>query len=77
VALIAQCEALDFRLMVAVIGDEDSRGSIALHRSLGFEPVGILEGIGYKHGRWLSTVLMQRSLGRGMAEPPTRPIPAG
>lgn len=73
VALIDRCEALDFRLMVAVIGDEASHGSIALHRSLGFEPVGILKGIGYKHGRWLSTVLMQRPLGRGTDEPPTRP----
>jgi L-amino acid N-acyltransferase YncA len=73
-ALIKACEALDFRLMVAVIGDEDSKGSIGLHKSLGFEPVGILKGVGYKHGRWLSTVLMQRSLGRGMTEPPTRPI---
>ncbi len=73
-ALIEQCEALDFRLMVAVIGDEDSHGSIALHASLGFEPAGILKSIGYKHGRWLSTVLMQRPLGRGIAEPPTRPI---
>ena len=74
-ALIEECEARDFRLMVAVIGDEESHGSIGLHRSLGFEPVGILKGIGYKHGRWLSTVLMQRFLGRGMSEPPTRPIP--
>ncbi len=73
-ALIEECAARDFRLMVAVIGDEESKGSIALHRSLGFEPVGILKGIGYKHGRWLSTVLMQRALGSGMAEPPTRPI---
>ena len=73
-ALIEQCEALDFRLMVAVIGDEDSHGSIALHRSLGFEPAGILKGIGYKHRRWLSTVLMQRPLGRGMSAPPTRTV---
>jgi L-amino acid N-acyltransferase YncA len=73
-ALIEECEAQDFRLMVAVIGDEESKGSIGLHRSLGFEPVGVLKGIGYKHGRWLATVLMQRPLGRGMAEPPTRPI---
>lgn len=73
-ALIQACEALDFRLMVAVIGDEESKGSINLHRSLGFEPVGVLKGIGYKHGRWLSTVLMQRPLGRGLSEPPTRPI---
>jgi phosphinothricin acetyltransferase len=75
IALIEQCEALDFRLMVAVIGDEDSHGSIDLHRSLGFELAGVIKGIGYKHGRWLSTVLMQRPLGRGMTEPPTRPLP--
>ncbi|MEE1656674.1 GNAT family N-acetyltransferase [Microvirga sp. CF3062] len=77
VALIEQCEALDFRLMVAVIGDEESHGSIALHRSHGFEPVGIFKGVGYKHGRWLSTVLMQRPLGPGTTEPPTRPLSAG
>lgn len=74
-ALIEECERRDFRLMVAVIGDEESKGSIGLHRSMGFEPGGILKGIGYKHGRWLSTVLMQRPLGRGMQEPPTRPLP--
>jgi L-amino acid N-acyltransferase YncA len=73
-ALIRECEARDFRLMVAVIGDEESKGSIGLHRSLGFEPAGILKGIGYKHGRWLSTVLMQRPLGCGAQQPPTRPI---
>ncbi len=73
-ALIGECEAQDFRLMVAVIGDEESKGSIGLHRSLGFEPAGIIPGIGYKHGRWLSTVLMQRPLGRGMDVPPTRPV---
>ncbi|MEZ0169028.1 N-acetyltransferase family protein [Microvirga sp. TS319] len=72
--LIGECVARDFRLMVAVIGDEDSKSSIALHKSLGFEPVGVLKGIGYKHGRWLSTVLMQRPLGPGMAAPPSRPV---
>ncbi len=73
-ALIAECERRDFRLMVAVIGDEESKGSIGLHRSLGFEPVGVLKGIGYKHGRWLSTVLMQRALGQGTSMPPTRSV---
>jgi L-amino acid N-acyltransferase YncA len=75
-AVIAECERLDFRLMVAVIGDEASAGSIALHRSLGFEPVGSLPGIGYKHGRWLATVLMHRRLGAGTGAPPTRPLTA-
>ena len=76
--LIAECEDRGFRLMVAVIGDEESKGSIGLHKALGFGLVGVLKGIGYKHGRWLSTVLMQRPLGRGTSEPPTRPVaPAG
>jgi L-amino acid N-acyltransferase YncA len=74
-ALIDECEARDFRLMVAVIGDEESHGSIGLHKSLGFDLAGVIKGIGYKHGRWLSTVLMRRTLGRGMSEAPTRPIP--
>ncbi|WP_112661828.1 GNAT family N-acetyltransferase [Microvirga flavescens] len=69
-ALISECEAQDFRLMVAVIGDEESHGSIGVHKSLGFEHVGIFKGIGYKHGRWLSTVLMQRPLGPGVSQPP-------
>ena len=74
-ALIDACETRDFRLMVAVIGDEASRGSIRLHESLGFTPVGTLPGIGYKHGRWLASVLMARPLGPGATTPPTRPIP--
>ena len=73
-ALIRECEALDFRLMVAVIGDEASLGSIRLHESLGFARSGVLPGTGHKHGRWLATVLMHRALGPGTATPPTRPI---
>jgi len=72
--LIRECEVLDFRLMVAVIGDAASTGSISLHRSAGFEPVGTLSGIGYKHGRWLASVLMQRVLGPGTSTPPTRAV---
>ena len=74
-ALIREAEAQDFRLMVAVIGDEASHGSIGLHASLGFETVGVFKGVGHKGGRWLSTVLMQRALGPGSATPPTRPLP--
>jgi len=70
VALIEACEALGFRQMVAVIGDSASQGSIRLHESLGFRPVGVLEAIGFKHGRWLDTVLMQRPLGHGASMPP-------
>lgn len=48
--------------MVAVIGDSGNRGSINLHKSLGFRLVGILEAVGYKHDRWVDTVIMQKSL---------------
>jgi L-amino acid N-acyltransferase YncA len=76
-SLIEACERLDFRSMVAVIGDRASTGSIELHRRSGFRLVGVLEGVGYKHDRWLDTVLMERPLGRGTTVPPTRPIPRG
>jgi L-amino acid N-acyltransferase YncA len=62
-ALIAQCEAGPWRQMLAVIGDRENHGSIALHRSCGFRPIGILEAVGHKHGRWVDSVLMQRALG--------------
>ena len=61
--LIAQAQARGFRQMVAVIGDSAQLPSIALHRSLGFTLVGTLANVGFKHGRWLDTVLMQRALG--------------
>lgn len=48
--------------MVAVIGDSGNRGSISLHSSLGFRLVGVLEAVGYKHNRWVDTVIMQKSL---------------
>jgi L-amino acid N-acyltransferase YncA len=64
-ALIARCEAGPWHQMVAVIGDSANAGSIALHRRQGFEMVGTLRNVGFKHGRWVDTVLMQRSLGAG------------
>jgi L-amino acid N-acyltransferase YncA len=69
-ALIKAAEARDFRLMIAVIGDKASSASIRLHEKAGFRPAGVLEPVGYKHGRWLATVLMQRVLGAGAATPP-------
>ena len=74
-AVIEASEARDFRLMVAVIGDKASTASIRLHEAAEFRAVGVLEPIGYKHGRWLATVLMQRVLGPGAATPPPHPIP--
>jgi L-amino acid N-acyltransferase YncA len=63
--LITASQELGFRQMVAVIGDSANRASIALHRKAGFRHVGTLEAVGWKHGRWLDSVLMQLSLGAG------------
>ena len=69
-ALIAQCEARGYRLMIAVIGDSAQVPSIELHRAAGFKMVGAFEGVGYKFDRWLDSVLMQRPLGKGSSAPP-------
>lgn len=68
--LIEACEGLGFRQMVAVIGDRSNRASISLHEGLGFRAVGVFQGLGRKHGRWLDTVQMQRQLGPGAAVDP-------
>ncbi len=65
--LINDCEARGFRQMIAVIGDSNQAPSIELHRAAGFRLVGTLEAVGFKFGRWLDTVLMQRALGVGSA----------
>jgi len=61
--LIAGCEALGLRQMVAVVGDSANLASVRLHQAFGFRLVGTLNAVGRKHGRWLDTVLLQRSLG--------------
>jgi L-amino acid N-acyltransferase YncA len=71
--LIARCEALGLRQMVAIIGGRETVASIALHARMGFRHVGVLEGVGFKFGRWLETVLMQRPLGAGAQTPPASP----
>ena len=48
--------------MVAVIGDSANTGSIGLHTAMGFEHIGTLRSTGWKFGRWLDTVFMQRPL---------------
>src|SRR5436305_366941 len=68
--LIAECEARNYRLMIAVIGDSAQMPSIELHRAAGFRMVGAFEAVGYKFGRWLDSVLMQRPLGKGSSAPP-------
>jgi L-amino acid N-acyltransferase YncA len=66
--LIARCEQGDWRQMIAVIGDSAHAASIGLHARLGFRTVGTLEAVGFKFGRWLDSVLMQRPLGAGSVE---------
>lgn len=69
--LIVEAERSGFRQMAALIGDSAAQEpSIALHTALGFRLVGTLQAVGFKHGRWLDTVLMQRSIGAGATTPP-------
>ena len=63
--LLARCEAAGARQMVAVIGDSQNQGSIGAHRRLGFVYNGSLRSAGFKFGRWLDVVFMQRALGPG------------
>jgi len=66
--LLARCEAGPWRQMVAVVASTASgegAGSIALHEKLGFRVIGRLEAVGFKHGQWIDTLLMQRPLGAG------------
>ena len=63
--LLRECEAKGLRQIIAVIGDSANSASIALHRQLGFAIVGTIRSAGFKFGRWVDTVLMQRSLGAG------------
>lgn len=69
-ALIEACVAKGYRQMIAVIGDSGHSASIGLHRALGFTFCGTIHSVGYKHGRWLDSVIMQRALGPGDATPP-------
>ncbi|MGU3401492.1 N-acetyltransferase family protein [Brucellaceae bacterium D45D] len=75
--LITRLTGLGFRQLLAVIGDgERNIGSVKLHESLGFTHSGQIEGSGFKHGRWLDTVLMQLPLNGGRStladEPPLK-----
>jgi phosphinothricin acetyltransferase len=71
--LLAQCEARGARQVLAVIGDAANAGSVGVHRACGFEDVGVFKAAGWKFGRWLDVVLMQKALGvGGSAEPEPR-----
>ena len=64
-----------YRQMIAVVGDSANVASVALHLRAGFTEIGTLKDIGFKHGRWLDTVLLQRQLGKGSCTLPDSPVP--
>jgi phosphinothricin acetyltransferase len=68
--VIDAAEALGLRQMVALIGDSGNAGSIGVHRSCGFEMTGTFRGLGFKAGRWVDVVMMQRGLNRDAEDPP-------
>jgi phosphinothricin acetyltransferase len=72
-AVIAACEALGLRQMTAVIGDSGNAASIGLHQALGFSHKGVFTGVGFKHGRWVDVVFMQKALNGGDETPPQGP----
>jgi len=71
-AVIQHCTEGGRRQMVAIIGNSENIASIRLHARLGFRQVGIFQSVGFKHGRWLDTVIMQRELGEGAGTTPDR-----
>ena len=68
--VLEEAEGAGFRQMVAVIGDSENVASIGVHASLGFRRIGVLRSSGFKFGRWVDTVYMQRALGRGDSDVP-------
>jgi L-amino acid N-acyltransferase YncA len=72
-ATIDACEAMGLRRMLAFIGDSGNAGSIGVHRSCGFRHAGVLEGVGFKAGRWLDVVVMERDLAGDPGAAPTTP----
>lgn len=67
---ILRAERGGWRQMMAVIGNSENIASLRLHQSLGFHVIGQLTGVGFKHGRWVNTIMMQRTLGEGETTPP-------
>jgi phosphinothricin acetyltransferase len=68
--LMTQAERAGVRKLIAVIGDSANLGSVGVHKSCGFEHVGVLSACGWKFDRWLDVVLMEAALGHGASTPP-------
>ena len=73
--VIARCSELGYRQMVAVIGGRETIPSIRLHEALGFTHIGVLPAVGFKFGRWIDIVLLQRTLGAGADTLPSDSVP--
>ena len=67
-ALLAHCSRVGARQMIAVIADSGAGASVALHRACGFTDAGRLAAVGFKHGRWIDTLLLQRELSADRAK---------
>ena len=72
--VIARAESLGRRQMLGIIGDSGNTASIGLHEALGFRTIGTFQAIGFKFGRWVDTVMMQRALGPGDGSLPAAEI---
>jgi L-amino acid N-acyltransferase YncA len=68
--LLARCEAVGIRKVMAIVGDSANAGSIGVHRALGFTQVGTIDACGWKFGAWRDIVIMQKTLGLGDTQPP-------
>lgn len=75
--LVDRCHAGPWRQMIAVVSDTGNPSSIVLHERLGFGRIGTLHAVGFKDGRWVDTVIMQRPIGCGADAPPVRDRQAG
>jgi phosphinothricin acetyltransferase len=73
-ALITHCEAAGVRKLIAVIGDSRNAGSVGVHTAAGFSHVGTMQSVGWKFGRWLDIVMMEKTLGAGNTTEPVAPF---
>ena len=74
--LMARCEAVGIRKMMAIVGDSANKASVGLHLALGFEQVGKIDACGWKFGAWRDIVILQKTLGLGDTQPPAE-MPRG
>jgi len=52
----------NIKIIVAVIGSIDSKGSLKIHQKLGFKKLGVLKKIGFKNGKWIDSILLQKNV---------------